>query len=124
MTDKQLEKKNRELRDEMNAQGFGWIDGNYIKPPVEYQMAQKKLNCINMINSILAYDWYEESAEDIMVHEEKSYHNYLAEYVELFGRENVVALIQGQMDDIKTIKRNIYTDNEGVSYNSIVWADE
>ena len=124
MTDKQLEQENRNLRDEMNSQGFGWINGNYIKPPVEYQMMQKRLSCISMINSILAYDWFGQSAEEIMDHEERAYHNYLADYVKLFGRANVVALIQAQMNGIKSIKRNIYTDSEGLSYNAIVWVDD
>lgn len=124
MTDKQLEQENRNLRDEMNAQGFGWINGNYINPPVEYQMMQKRLSCISMINSILAYDWFGQSAEDVMTHEENAYHNHLAEYVELFGRANVVALIQAQMNDIKDIKRNVITDSEGLSYNAIIWIDD
>lgn len=124
MTDKQLEQANNELRDEMNAQGFGWINGNYIKPPVEYQMMQKRLSCISMINSILAYDWFGQSAEEIMDHEERAYHNYLADYVKLFGRANVVALIQEQMSDIKDIKRNVSTDSEGLSYNAIIWIDD
>ena len=125
MTDKQLEKKNRELRDEMNAQGFGWIDGNYIKPPVEYQMMERKLDCISMINSILCYNCsgYTD-AEKVMEYEENSYHNYLAEYVKLFGRANVVALIQEQINSIVGIRRNVATDSEGVSYNSIIWVDE
>lgn len=124
MTDKQLEQENRNLRDEMNAQGFGWINGNYINPPVEYQMMQKRLSCISMINSILAYDWFGQSAEEIMDHEERAYHNYLADYVKLFGRANVVTLIQAQMNDIKDIKRNVSTDSEGLSYNAIVWIDD
>lgn len=121
MTDNQLERKTRELRDEMNAQGFGWIDGKYIKPPKEYELRQKELNCINMINSILAYDWFGQDAEWIMQHEEKAYKNYLAEFVALFGRKKVVELIQGQINSIKEIKRNVHTDSEGLSYNSIVW---
>ena len=121
MTDNQLEQKTRELRDEMNAQGFGWINGKYIKPPKEYDLRQQELSCINMINSILAYDWFGQDAEWVMQHEEKAYKNYLAGYVEMFGRERVVELIQGQIDSIKEIKRNVHTDSEGLSYNSIVW---
>ena len=124
MTDKQLEQANKDLRDEMNSQGFGWINGNYIKPPTEYEMMKKKLSCVSMINSVLAYDWHGDTAEDVMIYEENSWFNYLAEYVELFGRANVVALIQEQINDIKCVKRNIYTDSEGVSYNAIIWIDD
>ena len=124
MTDRQFEQAKKELREEMNSQGFGWINGNYIKPPEEYKLRKEKLSCISMINSILAYDWFGQSAEEIMDHEERAYHNYLADYVKLFGRANVVALIQAQMNDIKDIKRNVNTDSEGLSYNAIIWIDD
>ena len=121
MIDNQLEQKTRELCDEMNAQGFGWINGKYIKPPKEYELRQQELSCINMINSILAYDWFGQDAEWVMQHEEKAYKNYLAKYVALFGRKKVVELIQNQINSIKSIMRNVHTDNEGLSYNSIIW---
>ena len=124
MTDKQFEQKKKELREEMNAQGFGWINGNYIKPPMQYVLRQQELSCIDMINSIVAYNWFGQTAEDIMQMEEKAYHNYLVDYVEFFGRDRVVALIQEQIDDIQSIKRNVHTDSEGITYNSIIWRDE
>ena len=124
MTDKQFEQKKKELREEMNAQGFGWINGKYIKPPKEYELRDRELWCIDMINSILAYDWYGQDAEWVMQHEEKAYKNYLAEYVTLIGRKKVVELIQDQIDSIKIIKRDVHTDNEGLSYNSIVWNEQ
>lgn len=124
MTDRQFEQKKKELREEMNSQGFGWIDGKYIKPPKEYQMREEELHCIDMINSILAYDWFGQDAEWVIQHEEKAYKNYLAEYVALFGRNKVVELIQEQINSIKEIKRNVHTDGEGVTYNSIIWRDE
>ena len=121
MTDKQFEQKKKELREEMNSQGFGWIDGKYFKPPKEYQLREKELSCISMINSILAYGGFGFDAETVMQHEERAYHNYLAEYVEMFGRERVVELIQEQINSIKSINTNVCTDSEGISYNSIVW---
>ena len=84
----------------------------------------KELDCIEMINSILAYNWFGESAEQIMSDEENKHHNYLAEYVYLFGRDKVIELIQAQMDSIDSIKRNVHTDSEGLSYNAIIWVDD
>ena len=125
MTDKQFEQEKKELREEMNSQGFGWINGKYIKPPVEYQMMERKLDCISMINSLLCYNYSGcTDAEKVMEREENSYHNYLAEYVKLFGKNNVIALIQEQINSIVGIRRNVATDSEGVSYNSIIWVDE
>ena len=121
MTDKQFEQKEKELREEMNSKGYGWIGGKYFKPPKKYQLREKELSCVSMINSILAYRWFGDGAEGVMQREEKAYHNCLAEYVELFGRERVIGLIQEQINSIKSINTNVFTDSEGVSYNSIIW---
>lgn len=121
MTDRQYEQKKEELRKEMRSIGCGWIDGKYIKPPKEYELRERELSCISMINSILAYNWFGEDAEGIMQMEERGYKNYLAEYVALFSRKRVVELIQEQINSIKDIKRNVHTDGEGITYNSIVW---
>ena len=123
MNDKQFEQKKQELREEMKSLGFGWINGEYIKPPKEYELRSEELSCISMINSILAYGCHGFTAEEVMKHEEKSYHNYLAEYVELFGRDKVITLIQGQIDSMTGIKYCVFTDNEGVNYNSIQWKE-
>ena len=82
----------------------------------EYQI----LSCISMINSILAYG-YDDNAEYVLEREEHRYHNYLKEYVEKLGREKVLSLIKGQIRDIKEIEEGVYTDCEGLTYNSIVW---
>ena len=124
MTDNVLNQKRKELREEMNLKGFGWINGKYFKPPYEYQMKEEELSCVDMINSILAYDWFGESAESVMKAEEKKYYNYLEDYVDMFGRDKVVELIQGQIDSIDYIKRNVHVDNEGISYNSIIWRED
>lgn len=125
MTDKQLDQARKQLREEMNSNGFGWINGKYIKPSEEYKLRQEKLSCIDMINSILAYQGAGMTdAEAIMQMEERAYHNYLAEYVELFGRDSVVDLIQNQIDSIDDVKHCVFTDSEGVTYNSIVWRED
>ena len=122
MNDKVLEQKKKELKEEMNSQGYGWINGNYTKPPKEYELRDRELWCIDMINSILCYNCagYQD-AEQVMRYEETSYHNYLADYVELFGRDKVVALIQEQINSIESINHCVHTDNEGCTYNSINW---
>ena len=123
MNDKQLKQAERTLRKEMNAQGFGWIDGKYIKPPHEYELRQRELSCISMINSILAYSCHGYTAEEVMAHEESAYRNYLADYVEVLGRDKVVALIQAQIDSIDHIEQNVFADDEGLMYNSIIWKE-
>lgn len=126
MNDLKREQMKKELREEMRAQGYGWIDGKYRKPPEELGFGRRasELSCVDMINSILAYDWYGFSAEEVMQIQEKSRYSYLADYVDVLGRDRVVELIQGQINDIDHILRNVYRDSEGLSYNSIVWKEE
>ena len=122
MNERMFEQKKQELKEEMNAQGFGWIDGKYTKPPKEYELRDRELWCISMINSILCYNCAGcKDAEQVMQYEEASHYNYLAEYVELFGRDKVVLLIQDQIDSIDSVNISVYTDNEWLTYNSINW---
>ena len=111
----------KEMGVEMNSKGYGWINGRYIKPSKEYEMRQTKLRCIDMINSILAYGCYGYTAEEVTRHEENKYHNYLKDYVDNLGRDVVVKLIQEQINSIQSIKTDVHTDSEGVTYNSIIW---
>lgn len=123
MNEKELEVKKESLRERIRAEGFGWQNDRYTTPPEKYLKAQAELSCIDMINSILCYDcagW--SNAESVMAYEEKSYYNYLADYVKKIGRERVVKLIEEQMRSIAAVKRGVFTDNEGVTYNEIVWA--
>ena len=125
MNDTQLNEAKKQLREEMNANGYGWIDGKYIKPPKKFYLRDRELWCIEMINSILCYNCQGfTDAEAVMQHEEKRYHNYLAEYVEMFGRDKVIDLIQGQIDSIAGVRNCVHIDSEGLSYNSIVWKEE
>lgn len=122
MNESMLRLKKKELHREMRKKGFGWNKGEYVKPSKEYIIQSEELSCIDMINSILCYQCagYED-AEKVLEHEEKSHYNYLAKYVELLGRERVIALIQEQINSIEKIHKDVYSDDEGVSYNSIIW---
>ena len=125
MTDRQLDQARVALREEMNAHGYGYINGKHIKPPKKYELRSKELDCISMINSILAYQGAGMTdAEAVMQMEERAYYNYLADYVKLLGRDKVVALIQGQINSIERVRHGVYRDSEGCTYNSIVWKNE
>lgn len=72
-----------------------------------------ELGCIDMINSILAYSYRDDpffSAETIMRKDEDLPYPYLAEYVKALGRYRVVELIQEQLNDIKGVECNAFTD--------------
>lgn len=122
MTGKQLEQKKEQLRKEMRAEGYGWIDGNYTEPTTEYKVREKVLSCVSMIDSILCYNCIGyQDAEKVLEQQENRRYNYLEEYVKMFGRETVIGLIQDQIKSIKRIETGTYTDGEGCCYNTIIY---
>lgn len=93
-----------------------WENG---KPPVytyEQKLLREKISCIDMIDSILIYNGSKGIFDN----------RYLKDYIEELGLKTVAELIIGQVEDMSksTILRSVYTDNEGLSYNSIIWYDE
>ena len=88
-------------------------------------LERKKLSCISMIHSVIAYDWNERDNGQQMVEKElQRKYSYLKDYVEELGMEAVVKYAQECIDQVDYIKRNTYTDGEGLSYNSIIWKEE
>lgn len=123
MNQKELEIKKKSLRERIRTEGFGWQGSEYVVPPASYYKEQAELSCIDMINSLLCYDcagWRD--AESVMKHEERSYYNYLADYVKKLGRERVVELIKEQINSIASVNHSVFTDSEGGTYNELVWA--
>ena len=121
MTDFELSQAKRALAEQMRKTS---IENG--KPTPEQKRQYEKYLCISMINSVIAYDWYEgQTAKELLDWElNDRYHSYLEEYVNKLGYDEVLALIQGQLDDIKSIDRDVFTDGEGVSYNSIIWKEK
>jgi hypothetical protein len=108
MTRKELEKAKKSLPK--------WKDG---KPPVytyEQMLLKEKISCIDMIDSILIYNGSKGIFDN----------RYLKDYINELGLKTVAELVIGQVEDISksTILRGVHTDNEGLSYNSIIWYDE
>lgn len=121
MTDLELQQAKRQLSEQMRKTS---IENG--KPTPEQKKQYEKLLCVGMINSVIAYDWHNgQTAKRLLDWElNDRYHSYLEEYVDKFGYDTVLALVQGQLDDIKSIERDVFTDNEGVSYNSIIWKNK
>ena len=70
--------------------------------------------CISMIHSIIAYG-YDLSDDDILND------HYLQKYIKELGKEKVESFVKSTRNQVDHIERNVYTDSEGCSYNSIVW---
>ena len=122
MTDLELEQARKELAEQMqkSREESG-------EPTPEQKRQYEKFSCISMINSVIAYDWYKgQTAKELLDWEvnDNRYHSYLKEYVNKLGYDEVLALMQGQLDDIESIERDVFTDGEGVSYNSIIWKEK
>lgn len=121
MTDFELSQAKKALAEQMKKNTI-----ERGKPTPEQKKQYEKLLCISMINSVIAYDWHEgQTAKELLDWElNDRYHSYLEEYVNKLGYNEVLALVQSQLDDIESIERNVFTDDEGVSYNSITWKNK
>lgn len=121
MTDFELEQAKKVLGEQMrkSREESG-------KPTPEQKRQYEKFLCVGMINSVIAYNWYEgQTAKELLDWElNDRYHSYLEEYVNKFGYDEVFALVQGQLDDVKFVERDVFTDDEGLSYNSITWKNK
>lgn len=142
MTNEQLEKEERALYDGLSPYDF-YHSGRELTP--EKQKRYEELQCVGMINSILAYDWtgchelplvvYDKNykmiisgflpytSEGVLEHDLRGLHPYLKQYVDKLGRQRVLELIQGQMDSVEKVQTNVYTDSEGCTYNSIIYKE-
>ena len=80
----------------------------------EQKRLHRELDCREMINSCLCY------GDDFL----KS--RYSKPYIQDIGEKRVIELYNEQKADFAkaTVLRDVYQDGEGVSYNSIKWADE
>lgn len=121
MTDYELSQAKRQLSEQM----WKSREENGKSTP-EQRREYEKLLCVSMINSVIAYNWYEgQTAKELLDWElNDRYHSYLEEYVNKLGYDEVLALVQDQLDDIVSIERDVFTDNEGLSYNSIIWKNK
>ena len=127
MTDKQLKK----IKDDLNWKYYG--DEAYLpcnlKMPItpEDEQLYKELSCIEMINSCLTY------GDDPFREIDKWWYghgickrSYMSDYEDELGKESVRELYEMQKEEFSkaTILHNVYTDSEGLSYNSVRFADE
>lgn len=107
MTDKQIKAAKATLPQ--------WKNGKAPTLTLEQERLSRELQCRDMINSILCY-----KGKENLVNNE-----YLADYINNLGYDIVRRLCDEQIADFEnaTVKYNVHT-SEGVSYNSIIWADD
>lgn len=104
---------------------------NKLKCEYEYGTEDYfKVNLRNMVNSVFCYDNYGNDYDKYL--SDKYIQNYYLDksYCNGKGRlskEVVESVVKEQVDYLckhATIIHNVYTDGEGLSYNSIVFDDE
>ena len=107
MTDKQIKAAKATLPQ--------WKDGKAPFLTPEQHQLNRELQCRDMINSILCYN----GKENIMNNK------YIHDYINDLGLDAVERLCDEQIADFENaiVKEGVYA-SEGVSYNSIIWADD
>lgn len=86
-----------------------------------FNAEEREIRTIEMIHSILTYSEPERWTVDIVLSDE-----YMKKYIDELGEEKVAELIANEIEDYKkaTVNKNVHTDMEGVSYNSVTFADD
>lgn len=104
----------------------------YNNLPIYSEMTpqQKKLyaelSCRELINSIMIYNGinapYDKETDTLNEYLKEEKTNSLF----YLPRERIIELIKEQQEDFKNavVKTNVYTDFEGCTYNSCIWADD
>lgn len=116
MTRKEIEEAKKKLPRMLDVRYSDWTH--------EQKVLSEELDCRSMINSCLCYGGIHTFWEVCpWRYAEKS---YAEPFVKKLGIKRVKELVSEQETDFAkaTVKHNVFTDGEGVSYNTIVWADE
>lgn len=106
MTHKQLEQFKKQSR----------YYGIYNDLTPEEKEAHSRINCIETINSCIAYT--SRNFASIMSN------SYMQRHIDKLGTDVVERLVQGQLDDVIGVQYRVYEDDEGCSYNSIIWKED
>ena len=121
MNDIQIDSAERELWAEVRER-VGKDRPMFSDMSTEEKRKYELYSCYRMVNSILAYDWHDETPEELLDWElHRSYKSYLQKYVNSLGKDTVLDVIKEQMDSIDKVEVDVGTDSEGVHYNSIKW---
>lgn len=79
---------------------------------------RKAVDCKAMCESIVCYQ-KAKSPEEFL----ESNGRYLGDYVEVLGKETVLAIMKDVVDNVVEIVEDVHTDSEGCTYNSIKFKD-
>lgn len=104
-----------------DKKGYGWDKPKKAKAekkkPEFNEEEFERSSMKGMIESVLAYHGGAEADPKHLVDTV----SYLKQYVDRFGEKAVIEEIKKTQSRIDRIERDVHTDSEGVSYNSIIW---
>lgn len=88
---------------------------------MEEELTCAEFPCRRMMNSFFAY----EGIPSLYDEDSWSFKRYLQEYLDKLGRERFDRVREEQVATYKqcTVSVGTYTDNDGLTYNSINWCD-
>ena len=133
-TNKEIDRRTRELRDsriaELEKAGvtkqdrsgrfFSEFDDRLPEGRADYYRQQsEELDAIRMLHSILTY--HPGQTVDSLLN-----NRYMQRYIESLGKVRVAELCQQEIDEYAnaTVNWGVYTDSEGLSYNSVTFRDD
>lgn len=94
---------------------------------VDVAREEKEISCRQTINSCLCYgtNFFEKFRHWVWPNG-YAFESYADSYIKDLGEETVKRLYNEQKADFAkaTVVKDVVTDSEGVSYNSIIWEDE
>lgn len=100
---------------------FNYRDSKWYHKTERQQKQFDILSTLDRIDSILAYHPGGSSAKEILDKDLSSKYSYLKQYVNMFSYHFVWACINSQLKSIDKINTNVFTDDEVISYNSVIY---
>ena len=114
VTDKEVEVARKMLREK----GIGWSNGQFNPPETKQDKElYAELNAIGMIHSFVAYHNWETRNTWVSDY-------YFRDHLQALGEEKLKKLIDVTISRVERVKRNVHTDSEGLTYNSIIWKED
>lgn len=102
---------------------FNYRDSRWYHRTARQSKQLSIIQCLDMIDSIIVYSprGNKSLAKDILNKDLSSKYSYFKQYVNMFSYNFVLVCIISQLKSIDKINTNVFTDDEGLSYNSVIY---
>lgn len=102
---------------------FNYRDSRWYHRTARQSKQLSIIQCLDMIDSIIVYSprGNKSLAKDILNKDSPSKYSYFKQYVNMFSYNFVLVCIISQLKSIDKINTNVFTDDEGLSYNSVIY---